>query len=103
MNLDTLVESQRLVLIDAMSSLAPNAEWNPTSGLKSLYNQIRSTLQSQVGDGRKRLVILDDLAACEWMGISSQEIVRFSRALCALCRHVSAWPRLSIVYNTEDR
>lgn len=34
------------------------------------------------------MVILDDITSLEWIGFSSLDLLRFSRALCALCRRV---------------
>ena len=78
-----------MVLIDAMplvvSSLGPGA----TSSLKALFNEVRSALLSRREGGPKNLVILDDLASFEWIGIPMEDINRFIRALCALCRQVA--------------
>lgn len=88
MNLATHLDQGRVILIDVMSQVASTKpEGHPT--LRELYDNIRSILATlQEGSQKAPLIILDDLASMEWMGVPVVEIVRFARALCGLCRKV---------------
>ena len=78
-----------MVLIDAMPFVTPSVGEGTASGLRVLFNEVRSALLSRRECGPKSLVILDDLASFEWIGIPMEDIDRFIRALCALCRQVA--------------
>ncbi len=56
--------------------------------LRSLYDAVRQKLVEH--SDQKVLVIVDDLSSMEWIGITVEEIARFTRALCALSRQVCA-------------
>ncbi|PCH35980.1 hypothetical protein WOLCODRAFT_81258, partial [Wolfiporia cocos MD-104 SS10] len=59
--------------------------------LKNVLERLRSTISGYSGYGLSRwLVILDDIATLEWIGIPLVELTRFARALSALCRKTNA-------------
>ncbi|KAH9949101.1 hypothetical protein B0H21DRAFT_730631 [Amylocystis lapponica] len=63
----------------------------PTPSLLSLLNKVRAALDDPSDErGSPSLVILDDIASLEWIGVPLLELLRFTRALCALCRKANA-------------
>ncbi|TBU48651.1 hypothetical protein BD309DRAFT_949243 [Dichomitus squalens] len=90
-NLSGHMDNQRLSLIDAMSLISPALESSTMVPLRDLYDGIRDALQNHANHREQSmLVILDDLATLEWIGIAVEEVAQFSRALCALCRQRNA-------------
>ena len=71
-----------------MSLVAPALESPSKVSLRKMYDHIRDALQLAKEGQVNTLVILDDLATLEWIGVAVEELARFSRALCALCRQV---------------
>lgn len=68
--------------------IGPDVEGHPT--LRDLYSDVRAVLETFSGDpAKKALIIVDDLSSIEWIGLSTDEIARFARALRGLCRKVS--------------
>lgn len=79
--------------IDIASDLSSDASAgaNANVRLKSVFDKVRASLdQKSSQKDLQRLIILDDIATLEWIGISVLELVRFARALCALCRKTNA-------------
>ncbi|KAI0743659.1 hypothetical protein C8Q80DRAFT_1237014 [Daedaleopsis nitida] len=90
-NLATHLDLGSVIFIDVTSQVAPTMpEGHPT--LREVYDNIRSILATlKDGSEKPPLIILDDLASMEWMGLPIDEIVRFARALCGMCRkHASS-------------
>lgn len=85
MNLSAAQDSGRLTFVDATTHLEPRDGPVPST-LRDLFTEVRSALQSKAGE--RILVVVDDLALTEWIGIPVQELARFARALSALCRQV---------------
>ena len=88
MNLSGHLQKARLSFVDAMSLVAPALETPSKVSLRKMYDHIRDALQLAKEGQVNTLVILDDLATLEWIGVTVEELARFSRALCALCRQV---------------
>ncbi|EED85159.1 predicted protein [Postia placenta Mad-698-R] len=77
--------------------IAPDLSSNVSAGahasvsLKSVFDKVRASLDQKPSQAdSQRLIILDDIATLEWIGIPVLELVRFTRALCALCRKANA-------------
>ena len=68
-----------------MSHLSPSSD--PVESLRPVYDELRGMLREF---GEETLVIVDDLSSLVWIGVSTQEVSRFTRAICALCRKVRA-------------
>ncbi|KAI0745624.1 hypothetical protein C8Q76DRAFT_704213 [Earliella scabrosa] len=86
-NLSTNLDLGSLMLVDVMSHLTPRVATEGYPTLGELYKNIHSVLNIFSEDVEKNtLLILDDLTALEWIGIPTEEIARFARALCALSR-----------------
>ncbi|KAI0779593.1 hypothetical protein C8Q74DRAFT_1199522 [Fomes fomentarius] len=86
-NLASHLELGRVVLVDVMSHvpIGPDVQGHPT--LRDLYSNIRAVLDTfSEGPAKKALIIVDDLSSIEWIGVSTDEIARFARALRGLCR-----------------
>ncbi|OCH89063.1 hypothetical protein OBBRIDRAFT_794652 [Obba rivulosa] len=80
--------SQRLVYLDAMAHADVGAM---SPSLVSLFRALQDTLDAQLSDpDAPTLLVLDDIAALEWMGVSELEVSRFARAIYALCRKTNA-------------
>ena len=89
MNLAAHVDSGLVTVIDAMAHVvsASGKSWRRSQkGLHELHEAIRRRLDFT--SDQRLLFILDDLATMEWIGIPVEEIARFARVLCALCRQV---------------
>ncbi len=68
-----------------MASHIPETIAPGISQLRPLYDKILDEASDEHGHN---LVILDDISSLEWTGIPLQDILRFARALTALCRKV---------------
>ncbi|KZT10582.1 uncharacterized protein LAESUDRAFT_692730 [Laetiporus sulphureus 93-53] len=93
LNLAPCLASQSVVLIEAESILThpERHEFSSKSSLKALYDRIRDAVgETPSGLEPKTLVVVDDLAALEWIGMPVQELFRFVRALYAICRKAKA-------------
>ncbi|KAI0644708.1 hypothetical protein C8Q79DRAFT_791633 [Trametes meyenii] len=91
LNLTQNLDTGALTFLDAMSFVSPSLDERSDVPLKSLYQKIKKTLDdAQNGAESTVSVVLDDIAALEWIGISITDISRFSRALSALCRKLNA-------------
>ncbi|KAI0332277.1 hypothetical protein GY45DRAFT_1321057 [Cubamyces sp. BRFM 1775] len=90
LNLAQSLESQLLTFIDAMAHISPALDEKSKTPLKDLYIIILECLKRPHLDETKALVVLDDIAALEWMGVPLADILRFARALCAICRKYNA-------------
>ena len=72
-----------------MSHVSPALDENSKTPLKALYMNALDCLKHLHLDEAKVLVVLDDIAALEWIGVPLVDILRFARALCATCRKVT--------------
>lgn len=90
LNLAQCIDSRSLVFVDVASELGPSlsADSSANSSLRTLFDTLRSLLDE--GADVRPLVILDDIATLEWIGVPLLELVRLSRAICALCRKTHA-------------
>jgi hypothetical protein len=112
LNLQSYVTSKSLNFIDAVPLLGPPAKSpeSPASNtpmsfqLRNLYDQIVAALGSTseiVAEAIPPMVILEDLAELEWIGIPSIEVIRFFRALRALCIKVRVFRSPPFLLHTE--
>ncbi|GJE92803.1 hypothetical protein PsYK624_089600 [Phanerochaete sordida] len=85
-NLAQLVASGAVTFLDLSSTHLVPREGEALSSLRPVYDELRDAL----GAAEDTLVIADDLSTLEWIGISSVEVSRFARAVCALCRKSNA-------------
>lgn len=105
-NLATAVEKGHLVFVDVFSSLNPfHASHTPENKLMlrpkvgTLDDDLLSSLLTTLRDVLDKLeeentiVILDDIAHLEWIGLSTRMIISFLRSLMTLCRKVRAITR----------
>jgi len=74
--------SESFAFIDVLGTVK-----SPSAGtLRAVFDIVAETLESKASDpAAQSLVILDDISTLEWIGFSFIDIVRFSRALRALC------------------
>ncbi|OSD04129.1 hypothetical protein PYCCODRAFT_1365097 [Trametes coccinea BRFM310] len=85
------LDSGSLSFIDAMPIASTAIDGESSVPLKELFQKISATLiQLSSESGIDLLVVLDDIASLEWVGIPAADVVRFARALCALCRKLKA-------------
>ncbi|RPD58667.1 hypothetical protein L227DRAFT_577033 [Lentinus tigrinus ALCF2SS1-6] len=82
------VDSGLVGVIDAMAHVVPALENDGQRPLRALFYAVRHKLDYP--SDKKTLVILDDVASLEWIGIPVEEVARFARVLCALCRQRNA-------------
>ena len=54
--------------------------------LRPIYDRVQACMKKS--DDDSMLVILDDITILEWIGFPLVDIIRFSRALRALCQKV---------------
>ncbi|KAI0661405.1 hypothetical protein C8Q70DRAFT_971176 [Cubamyces menziesii] len=90
LNLAQSLDLQSLAFIDAMSHVSPALDESSRTPLKALYMNVLEHLKRSHLDEAKALVVLDDIAALEWIGVPLVDILRFARALCATCRKYNA-------------
>ncbi|KAH9839817.1 uncharacterized protein C8Q71DRAFT_463760 [Rhodofomes roseus] len=84
-NLDQHVASQRLMFIDVLGRVQSGETLRP------LYDIVQAELgKAAAEDEGRTLVILDDLSPLEWVGYTTLELARFSRALSAASRKANA-------------
>jgi len=71
--------------------------------LRPLYNAIAEVipLPGETDEDTGCIVILDDIASLEWIGISSKELIRFARALQGLSAQVPILAQPVIVENAN--
>ncbi|CCM03898.1 uncharacterized protein FIBRA_06049 [Fibroporia radiculosa] len=95
-NLAQLLSSGALTLLEYTSEepfAMPDAGADPGVPLKALLGRLRDTLVQRRGGETpeaRTLVILEDIAALEWIGTPLLDLSRFARALCATCRQFNA-------------
>ncbi|KAI0674891.1 hypothetical protein C8Q78DRAFT_965147 [Trametes maxima] len=91
LNLAQYLDTGALTFLDAMSFVSPLIDERGEVPLKALFEKIQATLGEARDDTDNKVsVVLDDIAALEWIGVTIMDIVRFSRALSALCRKFDA-------------
>jgi hypothetical protein len=83
-NVDLKIKEGSFDFVDA-SAIAPDS---PLS-LKQIFERVKATIESpseeKVGPN---LVVVDELSVLEWIGLPASELLRFARALAALCLQV---------------
>lgn len=80
-----------MTFIDVLNYIQPSFEsLNQALGLDVIFEQIRNRLDQTTDESP--MVILDDVASLEWMGFLPLSLIRFVRALRALCLKVSNIP-----------
>ncbi|KAJ3557327.1 hypothetical protein NM688_g1531 [Phlebia brevispora] len=91
-NLTQLIDSRSVVFLDVVSRipLLPNIAANTIGVLKPIIDDLDSLLNEEPSKSSSTLVILDDISSLEWMGVPTQDLQRFARALAALCRKLNA-------------
>jgi hypothetical protein len=89
--------SESFAFIDVLKMVKPPSTGTAVPALRPVFDVVAATLQLKRSDkAAQTLVILDDITSLEWIGFSLIDIVRFSRALRALCLQVLA-KRMEIV------
>lgn len=79
-NLSQSPASETIRFIDVLSYL-PRSNTDEAASLRVVYDQVTGILEGQQGG----MVILDDISSLAWTGHSLEDLVRFCRALRALC------------------
>lgn len=91
MNLSSYTASDSLLFIDVLSVVSTPSRRPATSSTQAAlypaFDLVCKTLEKFQSDA-EIMVIIDDIASLEWIGFSLSDVLRFSRALCALCRKV---------------
>lgn len=89
LNLSSYLASDSLLFVDILAIVQPpaytSAQQQPA--LRAIADLVGNALDNS-DLGAVRMVMLDDITSLEWIGFSSLDLMRFSRALCALCRKV---------------
>ncbi|KAJ7108456.1 hypothetical protein C8R43DRAFT_1044052 [Mycena crocata] len=87
-HLDQQTASGAFVFVDVLERVPPPP--NPDNGalLRPILDEVVASLGTS--ETTDTLVILDDLAALDWLGFSLLDITRFCRALAAACRKANA-------------
>jgi hypothetical protein len=81
-----LFHSDSFVFVD-VSSKTQELLTSSSSVLRVIYDQVSAALSSETP--RRTLVMLDDITTLEWIGVSTLDLMRFARALRALCLKAS--------------
>jgi hypothetical protein len=66
-------------------------EQGSRTSLRPIFDHVSAILDGEVDkahDGMHNLVILDDITSLQWIGLPLLELIRFTRALRALCLKV---------------
>ena len=66
-------------------------EQGSRTSLRPIFDHVSAILDGEVDkahDGMHNLVILDDITSLQWIGFPLLELIRFTRALRALCLKV---------------
>lgn len=82
------MESGVLTFLDAMPHIVSAMDGGSDKPLMNLLEELKRLLNVSLAEVRSS-VILDDIASLQWMGIPAPDLVRFTRALSALCRKVN--------------
>jgi len=87
LNLDRHLTSQppSLEFIDLFSHIQPVQADTTSPPLKPIFDLISESLSKQEYESTTHLVILDDITTLEWIGFRQLDVMRFARALRALC------------------
>ncbi|KAJ7287017.1 hypothetical protein C8J57DRAFT_1707423 [Mycena rebaudengoi] len=89
-HLDQHASSGAFVFVDVLQRVRPPDSGSPSEPvLRPILDAVASALETN-GTEFDTLVILDDLAALEWLGFSVLDITRFCRALRATCIKANA-------------
>ncbi|KAF9042296.1 hypothetical protein BJ165DRAFT_1529725 [Panaeolus papilionaceus] len=101
-NLELQLKKGALTFIDVLNYIQPSFEsLNQALGLDVIFEQIRNRLDQTTDESP--MVILDDVASLEWMGFLPLSLIRFVRALRALCLKKNATLIiLQHILNPED-
>ncbi|TFK65400.1 hypothetical protein BDN72DRAFT_801194 [Pluteus cervinus] len=89
LNLTRSLESGGLQFVDVLTHVDPPSPSSDTTGpsLKPIFDLVLSSIK---GSKSPPLIILDDISSLEWIGFPSLDIIRFVRALNALCAQNNA-------------
>ena len=83
--MDQLIASGSLKFLDILSHVQPGADTlSPLLDLVQTFTNDASAATPRV------LVVFDGISTIEWLGFSTTEVGRLSRALSSLCRKVLA-------------
>lgn len=61
---------------------------NARGTLRPAYEELQDHLSDAEAQSTPILVILDDISSLHWIGVPTQDLLRFARAIAALCRKV---------------
>ena len=85
-------QSDSFFYIDVGSRVGPPIKAqgpSPNSLLRPLLDLTRKKVTEWSNPESNILVVLDDISTLEWIGFQAADLLRFIRALAALCRKVS--------------
>jgi hypothetical protein len=99
LNLSTYLASDSLLFADVLAIAQPpcthpSAQQQPA--LRPIVDLVGNALEKSDREA-VRMIILDDITSLEWIGFSTLDLIRFSRALCALCRKVLIYNRCNLI------
>lgn len=83
-----LAQNAKIKFIDLVKGLEASTEKataNADARLRHIIRLLSSDISTMDAAEEQILVILDDIASLEWLGFSTLDLFRFSRALKALC------------------
>ncbi|EGN94901.1 hypothetical protein SERLA73DRAFT_114364 [Serpula lacrymans var. lacrymans S7.3] len=93
LNFPQLIASGIISFIDIAAifgDLSGDIDSSNAVRLRPIYDLLYPVVHPSDGEQSEVLVILDDIATLEWIGVSPIELIRFSRALRALCLKANA-------------
>jgi len=96
LNVDQMIASGSLKFVDILSYVQPGAET-----LRPLLDIVQTFINDTSTTTPRFLVVFDEISTLEWLGFTSTEVGRLSRALSSLCRKSSA--SLLFRYHILDR
>jgi len=82
-NLQDHLDSGSVEFIDVLAQVQPTSEG---PNLRPIYDRVQACI---INSNDSVLVILDDITILEWIGFPLIDIIRFSRALRALCQKLN--------------
>ncbi|KDR70034.1 hypothetical protein GALMADRAFT_128199 [Galerina marginata CBS 339.88] len=86
-NLERHLDSGSLEFIEVLGDVqAPSTEGG--NSLKAVLNCVKTSLNRAVDNSK--IVILDDISMLEWIGFTLIDVIRFARALRAVCLKANA-------------
>jgi hypothetical protein len=100
LNLAQHLNSAKFTFLDILAGADPVE--SAAGCLKSVFDAVHSILSKEDGNNSQSIVMLDDIVSLHWIGFPSLELIRFSRALHALCLKVPISSSYT-VSSTENR